>query len=215
MFLYLHIIHDSLQPPQPSLNTAFYFPPIGTDQTQQQLPQQPPQPQQPFAPQPQATFAFNPEQFQLTPQQQQQLQPQPVAQNEPANPTPVTDICLGCICQAVSNCNRTLSCNGEVCGLFRITRPYWTDAQKPVQNGDHADNPGAFENCVNEPLCAARTVQNYMLKFQQDCNNDHVINCYDHAAIHILGGYGCGGALPQHYSNTLQQCLAQAQNYQG
>lgn len=181
----------------------------------QQLPQQ-----QFVQQQPQGQFTFNPEQFQLTPQQLQQFQPQPqqplIQHNEPvvSNPTPVTDICLGCICQAVSNCNRTLACNGEVCGLFRITRPYWADAKKTVQNGETADSPGAFEHCVNEPLCAARTVQSYMSRFQQDCNNDGVINCYDHAAIHIHGGYGCSAPLPQHYSNTLQQCLAQAQNFQ-
>lgn len=26
---------------------------------------------------------------------------------------PVTDICLGCICEASSGCNRTLTCNGN------------------------------------------------------------------------------------------------------
>lgn len=34
---------------------------------------------------------------------------------------PVTQTCLGCICEAISGCNRTTTCAGDVCGLFRIT----------------------------------------------------------------------------------------------
>lgn len=54
---------------------------------------------------------------------------------------PVTDVCLGCICEASSGCNRTLQCNGEVCGLFRITWAYWSDAGKPTQSGETPDTP--------------------------------------------------------------------------
>lgn len=49
---------------------------------------------------------------------------------------PVTDVCLGCICEAVSGCNRTLTCNGDVCGLFRITWAYWADSGKPTLAGE-------------------------------------------------------------------------------
>jgi hypothetical protein len=55
---------------------------------------------------------------------------------------PVSELCLGCICEAISNCNRSLGCNGDVCGLFRITWAYWADAGKPVIAQDHADNEG-------------------------------------------------------------------------
>jgi hypothetical protein len=55
---------------------------------------------------------------------------------------PVSELCLGCICEAVSNCNRSLGCNGDVCGLFRITWAYWADAGKPVIAQDHSDNEG-------------------------------------------------------------------------
>jgi hypothetical protein len=55
---------------------------------------------------------------------------------------PVSELCLGCICEAVSNCNRSLGCNGDVCGLFRITWAYWADAGKPVIAQDHPDNEG-------------------------------------------------------------------------
>jgi len=53
---------------------------------------------------------------------------------------PVSELCLGCICEAASNCNRSLGCNGDVCGLFRITWAYWADAGKPVIA---QDNPNA------------------------------------------------------------------------
>lgn len=80
-----------------------------------------------------------------------------------------------------------------------------------MQDGDDADDPGAFEKCVNEPLCAARTVQNYLLKFKQDCNADDVINCYDYASIHLLGGYGCTGGLPLKYIKTITKCVGLAE----
>lgn len=67
----------------------------------------------------------------------------------------------------MSGCNRQQSCDGNVCGLFKITHPYWVDAGKPVQAGDSPEATGAFANCVTEPFCAGRTVQNYMSRFGQ------------------------------------------------
>ena len=54
----------------------------------------------------------------------------------------VSEICLGCICEAVSNCNQSLGCQGDVCGVFRITWPYWADAGKPVLPQDQPEDPG-------------------------------------------------------------------------
>lgn len=50
--------------------------------------------------------------------------------------SPVTQTCLGCICEAISGCNRTTTCAGDVCGLFRITWAYWADAGKPTVAGE-------------------------------------------------------------------------------
>lgn len=65
----------------------------------------------------------------------------------------------------------------------------------------------AYANCVNEPYCAARAIQGYMAKFGQDCNADGLINCYDYAAIHKFGGYGCKSPLPQEYANKFNACI--------
>ncbi|CAD7089618.1 unnamed protein product [Hermetia illucens] len=130
----------------------------------------------------------------------------------PSDQPPVTEVCLGCICEAISGCNTTEKCNGDTCGLFRITWAYWSDAGKPTQNGEDPSSQTAYPNCVNEPYCAARAVQNYMARFGQDCNGDGVINCYDHAAIHKLGGYGCKGDLTVNYYTKLNTCL---QKFQG
>lgn len=54
---------------------------------------------------------------------------------------PVTDVCLGCICEAASECDRSLKCTGDVCGLFRITWAYWSDSGKPTQQGEAPDTP--------------------------------------------------------------------------
>ncbi|XP_037032108.1 lysozyme 1-like [Bradysia coprophila] len=127
----------------------------------------------------------------------------------------VTEVCLGCICEASSGCNRTLSCNGDVCGLFRITWAYWADSGKPTQPGESPDAVNAYSNCVNEPFCAARSVQGYMAKFGQDCNDDGKINCLDHAAIHIHGGYGCRNPLPEKYKVKFDECLSNIVQAQG
>ncbi|GLG98130.1 I-type lysozyme [Gryllus bimaculatus] len=118
----------------------------------------------------------------------------------------VSELCLGCICEAVSGCNRTLTCTGDVCGLFRITWAYWADSGKPVIAGDNPDADGAYARCVTDAYCAARAVQGYMAKFAKDCNGDGAINCDDYAAIHRLGGYGCNGNVDAAYANRYNAC---------
>ncbi|KAI9576759.1 lysozyme-like isoform X1 [Glossina fuscipes] len=124
-----------------------------------------------------------------------------------AQEKPVTDICLGCICEAISGCNQTAICSGGVCGLFRITWAYWADAGKLTLGNDSIERELDYSNCVNDPYCAANTIQNYMTRFGQDCNDDKVIDCYDYAAIHKLGAYGCRGDLPHQYYQVLDTCL--------
>ncbi|XP_041982000.1 lysozyme-like [Aricia agestis] len=130
---------------------------------------------------------------------------------------PVTELCLGCLCQAVSGCNVGLKCEGETCGLFKITWAYWADAGKPTLDGESPDSPTAYPNCANDPYCAAKCVQGYMAKYGQDCNGDGQINCYDYMAIHKKGPYACSGELPYQYVTVFNQCVATvvAQQQQG
>jgi Destabilase len=65
----------------------------------------------------------------------------------------------------------------------------------------------AYANCVNEPYCAAKTIQGYMRRFGSDCNGDGIIDCRDYAAIHKHGGYGCKSALPPAYEKTFNECI--------
>ncbi|KOB65350.1 Uncharacterized protein OBRU01_20367 [Operophtera brumata] len=58
------------------------------------------------------------------------------AKNSPAL---VTEVCLGCLCQAVSGCKQGLQCDGDHCGLFKITWAYWADAGKPTIGGQSPD----------------------------------------------------------------------------
>ncbi|XP_017887289.1 lysozyme-like [Ceratina calcarata] len=120
--------------------------------------------------------------------------------------TLLSRVCLGCICEAASGCNVTIGCEETVCGPFRITWAYWADGGKPSLD----DNPNAkdmYARCVNDPYCAARTVQGYMTKYSQDCNGDGIINCDDFARIHHLGGYGCSGGLNAKYENAYKLCM--------
>lgn len=60
-----------------------------------------------------------------------------------SSPQLVTDVCLGCICEAVSGCDRTKKCSDGICGLFGITWAYWSDSGKPTLNGvDPASDNG-------------------------------------------------------------------------
>ncbi|XP_022230244.2 lysozyme [Drosophila obscura] len=123
---------------------------------------------------------------------------------------PVTELCLTCICEAISGCNATKICiNPEkgTCGIFRITWGYWVDAGKLTINGEQPDSEHAFINCANDPHCAANIVQNYMKKFNQDCNDDGEMDCHDYARIHKLGAYGCQAELPYNYQTVFEECI--------
>ncbi|XP_076233265.1 uncharacterized protein LOC143178454 [Calliopsis andreniformis] len=118
----------------------------------------------------------------------------------------VTSTCLGCICEATSNCNATVGCDGSVCGPFRITWAYWVDAGKPKLNDGSNDND-SYTQCTNDLYCAADTLKRYMDKFVQDCNGDGVVDCDDFLRIHQLGGYGCSGSLNSKFENTYKHCI--------
>ncbi|XP_064535962.1 lysozyme-like [Drosophila montana] len=117
------------------------------------------------------------------------------------------EVCLGCICEAISGCSQERYCADGVCGPFRITWAYWADGGKLTLNNESPLSEEAFANCVSDPYCAANTIQNYMRKFGQDCNGDGVVDCYDYASIHKLGGFGCNGELTQQYKTSLDVCL--------
>ncbi|ENN71209.1 lysozyme [Dendroctonus ponderosae] len=123
-----------------------------------------------------------------------------------ADDLPVTQQCLGCICEAISGCNTTNICSGDVCGPFRITWAYWADAGKPTVAGESPESATAYAHCAGDTYCSALCVQGYMSKFQQDCNGDAKIDCDDFAAIHKYGGYGCQGPLPEPYGQRYRQC---------
>lgn len=53
----------------------------------------------------------------------------------------IEERCIGCICEAASECNQTTGCVQNTCGLFRITWPYWADAGKPVIPQDDPNSP--------------------------------------------------------------------------
>nr|CAD7416081.1 unnamed protein product [Timema poppensis] len=137
------------------------------------------------------------------------------------------ELCLGCICEATTNCNLTIGCNNQgLCGPFLISQEYWIDAGTPVIRGDSPYSQGggsesvrkapltrdvmipAYHRCVIEPYCAATTVRNYMRQFKQDCNQDSLFDCDDIARIHYLGGYQCGIDISHKgYYRVFKQCL--------
>lgn len=139
---------------------------------------------------------------------------------------PVTEDCLDCLCETMSGCNSSAICVNGACGIFRITWGYWVEAGELTLPKDTAlsddgrfwfsgystfyfvqSPPTAFTNCVNDPYCAANTVQKYMYKHGQDCNNDDVIDCLDFGALHKLGNLKCRDELPYIFQKVFQRCL--------
>lgn len=88
----------------------------------------------------------------------------------------LTPTCLGCICEATSNCNLTIGCLGRLCGPFLISKEYWEDAGRPVLYLDHPARKGAHETCLNDPYCAAATMMQYVTRYAQVSANFFV--CY-------------------------------------
>ncbi|KAJ9583155.1 hypothetical protein L9F63_022496 [Diploptera punctata] len=101
------------------------------------------------------------------------------------------ELCMGCICEATSNCNLTFQCTRGLCGPFLISEIYWKEAGRPTITGDNPNRKGAYHKCVTEPYCAAATVHQYLAKYHQDCNGDGRIDCDDFARIHYMGGHQC------------------------
>ncbi|XP_011865732.1 PREDICTED: lysozyme 2-like isoform X2 [Vollenhovia emeryi] len=118
----------------------------------------------------------------------------------------VSQVCLGCMCEVQTACNTTIGCSGSICGPFSITWAYWSDAGKPTLNNEPVNND-AFSRCVNDPYCAAGTVQGYMTKFGHDCTGDGIIDCHDFIRIHKLGPNGCTAALSEKTVNKFNLCL--------
>merc|ERR1711970_233776 len=63
-----------------------------------------------------------------------------VAQQYQCDPSPagLSDNCIGCICEASTNCNKTAKCisGDSFCGPFLISKGFWLDGGSCVLNND-------------------------------------------------------------------------------
>lgn len=82
-----------------------------------------------------------------------------------AQDSPVTQTCLGCICEAISGCNRTTTCAGDVCGLFRITWAYWADAGKPTITSESPSSETGTDDIKLEIYINSKFYYAYVLAF--------------------------------------------------
>ncbi|KYM94116.1 Lysozyme 2, partial [Cyphomyrmex costatus] len=120
----------------------------------------------------------------------------------------ISQQCIRCICEAASECNISIGCDGPVCGPFYITKQYWIDAGKPNLNGGQSDNNDeAYKSCAKDAYCAARTVENYMAKFSRDCTGNGVIDCDDYVHLHRFGASDCTNTLHNVYENIYKLCI--------
>uniref|UniRef100_A0A1B6M6F3 lysozyme n=1 Tax=Graphocephala atropunctata TaxID=36148 RepID=A0A1B6M6F3_9HEMI len=120
--------------------------------------------------------------------------------------------CIQCLCEAVSGPLSCVpghfgSCQDGVCGLYSITRPYWEHAGELTVGLNDQNSKNAFENCALDPTCSVATIRSYMVRFQQDCNNDGKVDCHDFTAIHFHGGYSCNRSLSESVTTGLNKCL--------
>ncbi|XP_075236460.1 invertebrate-type lysozyme 3-like [Lycorma delicatula] len=115
--------------------------------------------------------------------------------------------CLQCLCHAMSKCNGAFGCDGRTCGPYKISQPFWKEAGKFTIESDNADSPGAYSRCANDPVCATRTVYNYMKLFRKDCDNNGDVDCLDIIRAHLLGLENCSQYLYDSFKNGLCSCL--------
>ncbi|XP_063228967.1 invertebrate-type lysozyme 3-like [Bacillus rossius redtenbacheri] len=119
-----------------------------------------------------------------------------------------TELCLGCICEATSNCNLTVGCVRGLCGPLLIARDYWLQAGSPTVGAARRRGGSDYEKCVQDPTCAATTVKNYIGRYAQDCNQDGRFDCDDVARIHYLGGTQCYLRIEHTgYYRVFKQCM--------
>ncbi|XP_060654701.1 lysozyme [Drosophila nasuta] len=124
---------------------------------------------------------------------------------------PITESCLTCMCEALSGCNDTAICVNGACGIFRLTWDQWVDCGRLTLAGESPLSESSFINCANDPHCAADSLQNYMVKYGQDCNNDDKEDCLDYNAIHYMGPFSCRKHMPFNYEHTFKKCIKQVQ----
>ncbi|VVC30741.1 EF-Hand 1, calcium-binding site,Destabilase [Cinara cedri] len=122
----------------------------------------------------------------------------------------ITEDCFKCIVVSISLNNGNLTCGGDLCGLFGITRAYWADSGKPVVQKDDPNDNYAYSRCAKDPACAKEATNSYLTRFAQDCNGDGFIDCSDYASIHKLGGYNCSAPLDNAYKNKYYSCYKNA-----
>merc|ERR1712012_885626 len=102
----------------------------------------------------------------------------------------LSDNCIGCICEASTNCNKTAGCisGNNFCGPFLISKGFWIDAGQCVLDND---NP----------------IRSYINRFGKDCNGDQLVTCEDYVMIHKNGGWNCGKSLVgSNFWNIYQTC---------
>jgi len=112
--------------------------------------------------------------------------------------------CIECIKKSFGQ-HESRPCKETGCGPFAMTKPYWIDAEKPTVAGLEP----TFENCAKNYECSVQSMNNYMERFQKDCNNDGEIDCLDYLAIHVNGPYSCENEVSDAHTNGFRKCYSQ------
>jgi len=134
-----------------------------------------------------------------------------LAQKYQCDPSPagLSDNCIGCICEASTNCNKTAQCisGDSFCGPFLISRGFWIDGGSCVLDNDNPNDPQAWKRCALDLVCSANTIRSYINRFGKDCNGDQLVTCEDYVMIHKNGGWNCGKSLQgSKFWNIFQEC---------
>ncbi|KAJ8673842.1 hypothetical protein QAD02_005104, partial [Eretmocerus hayati] len=91
---------------------------------------------------------------------------QPVTGSSIPRTQEVSKMCLRCIYSA-SRCKPIKYCSESGCGMFCISKEYWTKAGKLTVKSDYNTEQAAFIHCVHNFTCASKTVRSFMKKYSQ------------------------------------------------
>ncbi|XP_045475794.1 lysozyme-like [Harmonia axyridis] len=135
--------------------------------------------------------------------------------------------CLKCLCETATGCASVpcdpVKCakveinNYEcTCGPFGISPSFWITANKPTLSEKDGTEAEKFKKCVETYPCSIWTVQYYMDKYAEDCDNDNVINCDDYVLIYHYGPKGChNSSLNEDRMGRYKTCMSRKEIIRG
>ena len=99
----------------------------------------------------------------------------------------ISEESLQCLCEVYSGCEFRSDCilkeEQDVCGPYRLTRDYWTDAGLGLDSSEL----GSYIECTKNLECSERVIKRYISIHIKDCDDNGRIDWVDIGLVHFYG----------------------------